>query len=329
MRSWMTKFIATTAAALSLGLGAAITTATGSAAEFPEKPVTLVIGSTPGSAPDTLARIIAEGMSDILGQPVVADNRPGAAGAIGASSVARADADGYTVMMMTAVHSISPSTRDDLDYSFVDDFAGVGMVASVPLLFVVNNDLGTADMASFIERAKQGDIFYGTPGVGTLQHLATEDYSKKVGIKMTMVPYKGGGNATKAVIANEVQLFFAGIPPALPHVKAGALTALGISTPARSPATPDVPTFQELGFEDYNVDNWHALYVPAGTPEDVIARLSEALNSVLAKPETARQFLNVGATPNPSSPETQTTFGKGEVERWKQVIADNEIKLTQ
>jgi len=310
-----------------LGFGITCATSFAGAAQFPEKPVTLVVGSTPGSAPDTLARIVATQMGDTLGQPVVVDNRPGAAGSIGASSVARADPDGYTLMLMTAVHSISPSVRNDLGYSFANDFTGIGMMASVPLLFVVNNDLGTSDMAAFIERAKEGDLFYSTPGIGTLQHLATEDFSKKSGIKMTVVPYKGGGPATKAVIANEVQLFFAGIPPALPHVKSGALTALGISTPARSPAAPDVPTFQELGFSDYDVDNWHALYAPVGTPEDIITTLSAALNDALAKPEIAAQFLNVGATPNASNPATQTAFGISEIARWKEVIEVNQIKL--
>ncbi len=316
---------ATTALSV-VGLTMALT-ATSASAEFPEKPITLVVGSAPGSAPDTLARIIAEEMSGILGQPVVSDNRPGAAGAIAAGSVARMDADGYTLMMMTAVHSISPTTRSDLKYSFVDDFEGVGMVASVPLLFVVNNGLGTPDMASFIKRAKKGDIFYSTPGVGTLQHLSTEDFSKRVGIKMTMAPYKGGGNATKAVISNEVQLFFAGIPPALPHVKSGALTALGISTPKRSPAAPNVPTFQELGFADYNVDNWHAIYVRKGTPANAVAKLSAALNAALAKPTTAKKFLNVGASPNPSTPKELTAFGHSEVERWRKIIKESQIKL--
>lgn len=296
-------------------------------AEFPEKPVTIVVGSSAGSAPDTISRIVGEKMSDILGQPVVTENRPGAAGGIGASYVSRADADGYTLMMMTAVHSIAPSLGTETDYSFVEGFDAVGMVASVPLIFVVNNELGVADMDAFVERAKEGDIFYSTPGVGTLQHLATEDFSSTVGIEMTSIPYKGGGNATAAVIANEVQLFYAGIPPALPHVKSGALTALGISTPERSAAVPDVPTFQELGFEDYNVDNWHALYVPKGTDPAVIETLSSALNEVLAMPEVAEQLLNVGASPNPSSPSEQEAFGLAEVERWGKVIEDNQIEL--
>ena len=230
-------------------------------AAFPDRPVTMVLGSTPGSAPDTLARIIAVKMGEYLGQPVVVENRPGAAGSVAASSVARAKPDGYTIMLLTAVHSISPTLRKNIDYNLSRDFAGIGMIASVPLLFVVNKDLGVKTMDEFVERAKDGDVFYSTPGIGTLQHLSTEAFSREKGIKMTNVPYKGGGDATKAVISNEVQLFYAGIPPALPHVKEGTIIALGISTPKRSPAAPDVPTFQELGFPDYNVDNWHSLAV--------------------------------------------------------------------
>jgi tripartite-type tricarboxylate transporter receptor subunit TctC len=327
MKHRMIRRLAASALAAIVAAGALLS-APADAAGFPDKPVTLVVGSAPGSAPDTLARIISEGMSSILGQPVVVENHPGAAGSIAAGLVARAAPDGYTLMLMTAVHTITPSLRNDLDYNFADDFKGIGMVASVPLIFVVNNELGTKDMASFIARAKQGDLFYSTPGVGTLQHLATEEFSKIVGIKMTAVPYKGGGDATKAVIANEVQLFFAGIPPALPHVKSGALTALGISTLKRSSAAPDVPTFEELGFPGFNVDNWHALYVPAGTPDDVVATLSAALNEVLARPGTAEKFHNVGAEPNPTSPAEQTAFGRAEVARWHEVVEANHITLS-
>ena len=306
-------------AAAGLVAGLAVTDA---AAEFPEKPITLVLGSTPGSAPDTLGRIVAEGMANILGQPIVVENRQGANGSIAATQVANADPDGYSIMLMTAVHSITPTTRKDLEYDFVNDFRGLGMIASVPLLFVVNNELGTPDMAAFVERAKAGDIFYSVPGIGSIQQLATEEFSKRAGIKMTVVPYRGGGNATKAVIANEVQLFFAGIPPALPHVKSGALTALAISTPERSPAAPDVPTMVELGYDGLVADNWHAFYVRADTPDEIVATLSDALTQVLTMPETAEKFLNVGATPWVNTPDEQTAFGHGEVERWRNVIAD-------
>ncbi len=295
--------------------------------DFPSRPIAMVVGSTPGSAPDTLARIIAVGMSAKLGQPVVVENRPGAAGSIAASSVARADPDGYTMMMMTAVHTISPSLRKNIDYDTAKDFRGVGMVASVPLLFVVSKDLGVDTMDAFVAKAADGSLFYSTPGVGTLQHLATEDFSKAKGIKMTAVPYKGGGPATQAVIAGEVDMFYAGIPPALPHVKAGTLKALGISTPTRSPAAPDVPTFQELGFADYDVDNWHSLQVPAGTPDDVVAKLAAALNATLAEESTAEHFLNVGATPAPGTPEQLDALVEKEMVRWKRIIEENNITL--
>ena len=311
--------VKTLVATAGLVAGLAVTDAV---AEFPEKPITLVLGSTPGSAPDTLGRIVAEGMANILGQPIVVENRQGANGSIAATQVANAEPDGYSIMLMTAVHSITPTTRKDLEYDFVNDFRGVGMIASVPLLFVVNNELGTPDMASFVERAKAGDIFYSVPGIGSIQQLATEEFSKRAGIKMTVVPYRGGGNATKAVIANEVQLFFAGIPPALPHAKSGALMALAISTPERSPAAPDVPTMVELGYDGLVADNWHAFYVRSDTPDEIVTTLSDALTQVLNMPETAEKFLNVGATPWINTPDEQTAFGHSEVERWRNVIAD-------
>ena len=310
-------------ATLTIALGLiAITASRPALADFPEKPITLVLGSNPGSAPDTLGRIMAERMANVLGQPVVVENRQGANGSIAATAVAQADPDGYSMMLMTAVHSITPTTRKDLEYDFVNDFRGVGMIASVPLLFVVNNELGTADMAAFVDRAKAGDIFYSVPGIGSIQQLATEEFSKRAGIQMTVVPYRGGGNATKAVIANEVQLFFAGIPPALPHVKSGALTALAISTPERSPAAPDVPTMIELGYDGLTADNWHALYVRADTPDEIVKTLSDALTEALKSPETAELFLNVGATPWINTPDEQTAFGHAEVERWRNVISE-------
>lgn len=293
------------------------------AANFPNKPITLVLGSTPGSAPDTIGRIVAEQMANILGQPIVVENRQGANGSIAATAVAQADPDGYSMMLMTAVHSITPTTRKDLEYDFVKDFRGVGMVASVPLLFVVNNELGTTNMAAFVERAKSGDIFYSVPGIGSIQQLATEEFSKRAGIQMTVVPYRGGGKATKAVIANEVQLFFAGIPPALPHAKSGALTALAISTPERSPAAPDVPTMIELGYDGLTADNWHAFYVRSDTPDEVVNVLSSALRKALSMPETAEKMLNVGATPWINTPDEQTSFGHAEVKRWRNVIEES------
>jgi tripartite-type tricarboxylate transporter receptor subunit TctC len=291
-------------------------------ADFPDRPITMVLGSTPGSAPDTLGRIVADRIAEILGQPVVVENRQGANGSIAATNVAQAEPDGYTMMLMTAVHSITPTTRSDLEYDFVEDFRGVGMLASVPLLFVVNNELGTMDMPAFVERARAGDIFYSVPGLGSIQQLATEEFSNMAGIEMTVVPYRGGGAATQAVIANEVQLFFAGIPPALPHVRSGALTALAISTPERSPAAPDVPTMIELGYDGLTADNWHALYVRSDTPDAVVEVLSDALVAALSEPETAQLMLNVGATPWINTPDEMTAFGHAEVERWRNVIAE-------
>ena len=312
-RSAVSKF------AVMMGLGVTLV-ASQVLAEYPEKPITLVLGSKPGSAPDTLGRIVAERMATILGQPVVIENKQGANGSIAATKVVQADADGYSITLMTAVHSITPTTRKDLVYNFIEDFRGIGMIASVPLLFVVNNELGTPDMASFVERAKTGDIFYSVPGIGSIQHLTTEEFSKRAGIKMTVVPYRGGANATKAVISNEVQLFFAGIPPALPHVKSGAITALAISTPERSSAAPDVPTMIELGYDGLTADNWHALYVRSDTPDEIVTVLSNALTEALKMPALAEQFLNVGATPWINTPDEQTAFGHQEVTRWRNVV---------
>lgn len=313
------KLFNLTSIAIVLGISAIIT-ATPAVADFPEKPITLVVGSTPGSAPDTLGRIVAEGMAGVLGQPVVVVNRPGDNASIAATEVARANPDGYTMMLMTAVSSIIATTRHDLKYDFEKDFRGVGMIASVPLLLVVNNALGTPDMMSFIERARSGDLFYSVPGIGSIQQLFTEEFSRQAGIHMTVVPYRGGGDATKAVTANEVQLFFAGIPAALPYVKSGALTALALSTPERSPAATKVPTMIELGFKGLTADNWHALYVRSDTPQAIVARLSSALINVLKMPTTAKLFLNVGATPKSNTPDQQTAFGRQQVSHWRDVI---------
>jgi len=302
-----------------------------SAADFPTKPIAIVVGSGPGSAPDVIARFLTEGMAARLGQPVIVENRAGAAGSIGAAAVARANPDGYSLLMMTAVHAITPSLVPDAQFDAVKSFSAVGMVAEVPLIFVVTPKLGVKTLKDFVAlvKSRPGEINYSTPGVGTLQHLATLSLSKETGMDMVHAPFKSGSDAIKSVLANETQMFFAGMPPAIPQVKQGALTALGVSVPKRSAAAPDVPTMTEAGFPGYDVDNWHALVAPAGTPADVVGKIGEALKATLAKEDMTAKFMTVGAAPNWSSPADLGKFIADESKRWAKVIKDNNIKIAK
>lgn len=278
---------------------AMILTAMAQTAKWPTRPVTIVVASAPGSAPDILARIIADPLSSRLGQPVIVENRAGASGAIGAGYVARAEANGLTLLVMTPVHTYAATITPQTKLDAVKDFAPVAMVASVPLLVVATPQTGAKTMADFVAYAKKqpGKLNYSTPGTGTLQHLATVRFMKLAGIQMVHVPYKSGADAVVSLLGDTNQLFFSGMPPALPHVKSGKLNALAVTTAKRNAAVPDVPTMAEAGYPSITVDNWHAIVAPAATPAAVVERLEKEISEVLKLSAVKEGFFNSGSDP--------------------------------
>ncbi len=288
---------------------------------FPTKPVRMVVGFNAGGAPDILARLLGERLHDRMGQPIVVDNRPGATGNIGAELVATANPDGYTLFMATVSVAIGPTVYKSLKFSVPKSFAPVSMVASVPLILVVNPKLPVNSVQDLIKvaKAKPGSLNYATPGYGSPQHLTAELFKLKVGVNMVHIPYKGGGQANAALLAGESHLFFSGMPPALPHVKAGRLRALAVTTAKRSPSAPEVPTVGEAGLPGFEADNWHAILAPAGTPPTVVKRLHQAIAAALTEQELARRFETQGAEARSSTPPQLTAFIRAEVAKWADV----------
>lgn len=288
---------------------------------YPTKPIRMVVGFAPGGAPDIIGRLVGQKLNERLGQPVIVDNRPGATGNIGAEIVAKAAGDGHTVFMATLSIAISPSFYRKLPFDPVKSFAPVGMVASVPLLLVVHPSLPVKSVKELIAlaKAKPGSLNYASVGNGSPQHLSAELFNSVAGVNVVHVPYKGGGPATAAVLAGEAQLFFAGMPPALPHVKAGRLRGLAVSTAKRSRSAPEVPTVSEAGLPGFEADNWNALLAPHGTPSQVVARLSRELEGILKLTDIQVQLINTGAEAAYSTPQELAARVKTETVKWGEV----------
>lgn len=299
------------------------------AQKWPDQSITIVVGSGPGSAPDIIARLLADSLAKRLGTAFIVDNKPGATGAIGAANAARAAADANTLFMMTAVHTILPSITSDSQYDPVKSFAPVALVASVPLILVANKEMGVNSLKDVVAkaRAKPESIYYGSPGNGSIQHFATALLAQKEDIKMIHVPYKSGGDAVAGLLGNQVQLFFAGMPPALPQIQAGKLTALAVSTEKRAAAAPQVPTLIDLGYPGMTADNWHALVAVAGSPKERTDRLAAEIAEVLKDEAIREKLLKIGGEANFKGPGDLGALIGGEVAKWKAVIPATGLQL--
>lgn len=299
-----------------------------SAQGYPTKPIRMVVAFAPGGAPDIVGRIMGQKLNESLGQPVIVDNRSGATGNIGAEIVAKANPDGYTVFMATLSVAISPAFFRSLPFDPVKSFAPVGMVASVPLILVVHPSLPAKSVQELIElaRSRPGAYNYASVGNGSPQHLSAELFKTTAGVDLVHVPYKGGGPATVAVLQGEAHLFFAGMPPALPHVKAGRLRALAVSTVKRSPSAPEVPTVSEAGLPGFEADNWNALLAPQGTPRAVVNRLSQELGKILKLPEIQTRLIQTGAEAAYSTPQELAERIKTETIKWSKVARAAGVK---
>jgi tripartite-type tricarboxylate transporter receptor subunit TctC len=300
------------------------------AAAWPEKPVTIVAPSTPGDAPDVIARALAQRLGEALGQPVVVDNKPGAGGVVGSEYTAHRPADGYTLIMGNAgSHGINAALYTKLAYDPVRDFAPVALVSTAPNLMVVTPSLPVTSVAEFIAYAKAhpGAISYASGGNGSSAHLSAELFKMMTGIEMTHVPYKGASPAITDVIAGNVQVFIGNLPPILPQVKAGKLRALGVTTLARSPDLPDVPTIAEAGVPGYETVAWFGVFAPAATPRDVVARLNAEINRIVATPEFRDVLTKLGTVPAPGTPEAFARRIDADVAKWKRVVEAGKIKV--
>ncbi|MGA0024350.1 MAG: tripartite tricarboxylate transporter substrate binding protein [Burkholderiales bacterium] len=289
----------------------------------------MVVGFAPGGAPDIIGRLVGQKLGERLGQQIVVDNRPGATGNIGAEIVARAAPNGHTLFMVTVSVAISPNFYKSLPFDPVGSFAPVSRVAIVPLLVVVHPSLPVKSIRELIGHAKSkpGVLNYASVGTGSPQHLSAELFKSTAGVNLVHVPYKGGGPATAAILSGESHLFFAGMPPALPHARAGRLRALAVSTAKRSPSAPEVPTVAEAGLPGFEADNWHGVLAPRGTPPAVVAKLNREIVAVLSRDEIQKQLIRAGAEGISSSPDAFSKFIRAETGKWAKVARQAGVQV--
>jgi tripartite-type tricarboxylate transporter receptor subunit TctC len=294
---------------------------------YPDKPVRFVVPYPPGGGTDVIARIVQERFQAALGQPIVIENRGGAAGSLGTDVVAKSPPDGYTVLFTLSSHTINPAIYPKLPFNTVKDFEPVGTVASLPQILVANNALPVNTVAELIAlaKAKPGSLSFASVGNGSPGHLAGELFKLRTATQMTHVPYRGGGPAVTDVMGGQVPLLWVSIPAAAQFVKAGKLKALAVSTVKRSAAFPNVPTMQEAGVADFEVDSWYAMFVPAKTPKPVIDKLNQALNTIVQEPDIRDKLLAQGSEGVGGTPEALAKVVSTELPRWAKLAKDASI----
>lgn len=288
---------------------------------YPERPVTLVIPFAPGGSTDILGRLLAEEMASRLGQPVIVENKAGAAGNIGGSYVSRAKPDGYTLMMAAAGPTvINPSLYKDMPFSPVTDLAPITALTREHNVMAVNASSPITTLEEFIVYAKKNPITFGSPGTGTPSHLSGELFNHMLGLEMDHVPYKGSGPAVIDLLAGHIDVMIDNLPPLMSHIQSGALRAVAVPSPERTAALPDTPTFAEAGVDNFVIMAWKGLMAPAGTPDSIIQKLYGVTSDILAMPAMQTRLTELGAEPNGNTPEEFAQQIKDETQWWAELI---------
>ena len=312
-------------------LAALAFTAPGWAAKpYPERPVTLVVGYAAGGATDIVARLVAKALTDQLGQTIVVENKTGANSNIGAEIVSRAAPDGYTLYVGSIANTINRTLYSKLNYDFIKDFKPIGLLATIPNILVVNPKLPVKTVPEYLAYAKAnpGKLTCASSGSGSSIHLSCELFKMQTGTDILHVPYRGSGPAVADLLGGQVDSMFDNLPSSLPHVQAGKLRAIGVTSPRRLPAVPEVPTLAESGLPGFDVESWFGLMAPAGTPQPVIERLNQALNKALADPALVASYKQSGFYA-PQPPNTPDTFARkiaSEIDKWGAVVKRADIK---
>lgn len=301
-----------------------LTASVSSAAEtsgYPNRPIRLVVGFAPGGSTDIAARALAAKLGDALGQPVIVENRAGAASNIGSEYVARAAADGYTLLMATTSVASAPAFFSGLSWDPLKDFTPVSLIATVPIMAVVNPVVPAKTPQELVSysKANPGKLNLGSPGATTLTRLSGELFKQQAGLDWTTVHYKGGGQVLQDLLGGNVQVMFASISEVVGHVSSGKLRAIAVTTPERSSIAPDVPTFAESGFPGFSFSAWQAIVGPAGLAPDIVRHLNQAIASVMRTPEMTARFASIGTDVATSSPDQLGRFIADEVEKIKRI----------
>ncbi|WP_312785286.1 tripartite tricarboxylate transporter substrate binding protein [Acidovorax temperans] len=307
---------------------AACTLAAGVAHAFPERPITIVVPYAPGGAADAVARVVATRLGAKLGGSVIVDNKAGASGTIGASFVAKAPADGYTMLYDATPHSINPHLFPKMPYA-ANALQPLSLVLLAPNVLIVKADAPYKNVGELIAKAKAqpGKINFASGGSGTVQRLAAELFRQQLGLDMVHVPYKSGGPAITDVIAGQVDFMFGTVAATYPHVSGGKLRALAVSAPERSKRLPDVPTVAEAAIPGYEAYEWNGVFLPAGVPAPIATKLQQALQDVLKEDEVKQRLADMGAQPVGSTPADFAAFLKKEDAKWGEVVKKGNIKL--
>ena len=278
------------------------------AQQWPVKPIRAIIPFTPGSTTDVIGRIVAEGLSTSLGQPIIIENRSGAGGTVGSAVVARSDPDGYTMLMNAAAHSAAPAAFPNAPYHAGNDFSGVAVFGVVPNVLVISPEKGLKSLKALVDAARKGDMTFASAGIGSATHWAAERLRLSAGFQATHVPFKGGPEALADVAAGRVDFLSIGTSSGLPYIKSGRLLALAVSTRQRSSMFPDLPTTLEQGFADSDYTFWNGLLVPVKTPRALVDRLHAETMAVLKQPAVAERLVKVGLEPMPLTPKEFDTL---------------------
>jgi tripartite-type tricarboxylate transporter receptor subunit TctC len=296
---------------------------------YPAKPIKIVVPFAPGGATDLIARAVGQKLTESMGQPVVIENKTGASGMLGADLVAKASADGYTLLMAsTAEIAINPSLYPTMSYDAAKDFAPITLAGITPLILVVNPSSPAKSVQDIVAqaKAKPGSVSFASAGNGSVQHLSGELLKTITKTDMTHVPYKGAAPALVDLLGGQVTMFFSGMPPAMPHVKSAKLRALAVTTPRRSPAAPDVPTMAEAGIGGFDISNWFGLFAPAGTPDEVLNRLNAEVVKALSLPDVKERLASQGAETVGNTRAQFAAFVAAETAKYAKLVKESGAK---
>jgi tripartite-type tricarboxylate transporter receptor subunit TctC len=299
-------------------------------ASYPSKPIRIIVAYTPAGTTDILARIIGQKMTESWGQPVIVENRPGAAGNIGTELAAKSTPDGYTLLMGTSgTHGINVNLYRKLSWHSLRSFAPISLVAMVPNIMVVNNAVPVKNVRELIAYAKAnpGKINYGTPGYGSTAHLSMELFKSMTGTDLVHIPYKGSAGVLADVMGGQISVTIDNMPVYLPQVKAGKIRALAVSPAKRSPAAPDLPTIAESGVPGYDSGAWFGLLAPAGTQQAIVDKLAIETSRILKLPDVSKRIAELGADPVGGTPQQFAALIKSEISKWAKVIKDANVEL--
>ncbi|GAA5235327.1 tripartite tricarboxylate transporter substrate binding protein [Verticiella sediminum] len=320
--------------AASLGLSALCMLPLSARAQgFPDRPVRLVVPFPAGGTTDILARLLANALGEEWKQPVVIENKPGASGTIFSEQLARTPADGHTLMVTATHHVINPALYKDLRYDSRTDFTPIAQVAAVPNVLVANTDFAQSNHIANVSdliaygKANPGKVNFGSAGTGGANHLSGELFKSMTGVSMVHIPYKGAAPALNDLLGNQIPIMFDSVPGVLSHIKGGKLRALGVTSLARSPALPDVPTLDEAGVPGFEATAWFGLYAPGGMDPELVGKLSNDVLAVLRTPSIQEQFAQQGAVPGTMTQAEFARFVDAEMDKWAKVIDDAHITI--